>query len=106
MKSHWLRTAVAGVVVHMTAAGAFAADLPPASISKARIAVPSPAYNWSGFYGGGNVGYGWNSQTDQITPIADPAFILFPPLGAATSVPVHAKGFIGGAQLGYNWQLS
>jgi outer membrane immunogenic protein len=68
--------------------------------------VAASAYSWTGFYVGANAGYGWSDQTDSIAAITDPAFILGPPAGAATSVPVNVKGFIGGAQFGYNWQLS
>jgi outer membrane immunogenic protein len=78
-----------------------AADMPV----KATL-TPVPAYSWTGFYVGGNAGYGWNGNTDQIVAISDPAAILGPPAGAATAVPVNAKGFVGGVQSGYNWQLS
>ena len=32
MKSHWFGAAVVGAVAHLTAVGAFAADLPPAPV--------------------------------------------------------------------------
>lgn len=75
-------------------------------------------YNWSGFYIGGNAGYGWG-RADSATTIADGDFItchfcdnIF--AGGPTvdhliaqdagSPRLKPKGFIGGAQLGYNWQ--
>jgi len=51
----------------------------------AEIMTPVPAWSWTGFYGGANVGYAWSSGSD-------PAF---------TS---NMSGVIGGGQLGYNWQ--
>ncbi len=48
------------------------------------------AYNWSGFYIGGNVGYGWGSiDTNDIFGFS------------ATAKP---DGFFGGGQIGWNWQ--
>ncbi|MFZ5691219.1 MAG: outer membrane protein [Pseudomonadota bacterium] len=49
------------------------------------------AYNWSGFYIGGNVGYGWG-ETDTNN--------LFG-FGPATA---KQDGFFGGGQIGWNWQ--
>lgn len=40
---------------------ASAADLKP--VYKAPPIVGAPAYSWSGFYVGGNLGYGWGSNT-------------------------------------------
>jgi outer membrane immunogenic protein len=70
---------------------ASAADMP----AKAPTAVPvtTPLHNWSGFYFGGVVGYGWGrathcdaSPTTFCEPVTDP------------------KGWNGGLTLGYNWQ--
>jgi outer membrane immunogenic protein len=43
----------------------------------------APVFNWSGFYVGGHVGYGFGDV-----------------------VGADIDGFTGGAQLGYNWQFS
>jgi outer membrane immunogenic protein len=74
-------------------APALAADLP--------VKAPAPAfYNWTGFYGGLNAGYGWADPT-VIGPI-NPSDV---DLGIGqTSFPYHHSGFIGGVQAGYNWQ--
>ena len=72
----------------------FAADLPPSP----GIAQPivSPAYSWSGFYLGGQVGYARDSTRSQLQT----------PVGAMLSVWSYtADGVIGGAYSGYNWQL-
>src|SRR4029077_8788596 len=51
---------------------------------------PAPVHQWTGFYGGVNIGYGLAGITDN-TPLA------------ITSL-MH--GIIGGVQVGYNYQIS
>ena len=51
------RVLVGGFVAVAFTQIASAADLP----RKAPAAPPPPAINWTGFYVGGNVGYGWGS---------------------------------------------
>ncbi len=75
--------AVLGAVLAalVVAAPAQAADVPiRGPIYKA---APAPVYNWTGFYVGAHVGYGWASSG----------------LG-------DLDGFLGGVQAGYNWQFS
>jgi outer membrane immunogenic protein len=89
--------------------GAVAADLSPAY--KAPVKAIAPVASWTGFYIGGNVGYGWDSGSTGISSAStDPA--LAPALAAivgAGSYPAalspSTKGVIGGGQIGYNWQL-
>jgi outer membrane immunogenic protein len=64
------------------AAPASAADVPVRG--PVYKAAPAPVFNWTGFYFGGHVGYGWGD----------------------TVVGGDVDGFLGGVQLGYNWQLS
>lgn len=68
---------------------AVAADLPV----KAR---PQPAYDWSGFYLGGHVGYGGAAMGANSNPLPSQGVFL----------PSTATGIIGGYQGGYNWQLA
>jgi outer membrane immunogenic protein len=99
---HRLSAALVGVVsaIAFTQIAA-AADLPTkAPAYRPPVVVP---YNWTGFYVGGNAGYGFGAHSDHITAIADPSLIL---ADVHSSVPVDARGFIGGGQIGYNWQLS
>lgn len=65
----------------------------------------APAYNWSGFYVGGNIGHGFQTiDTDA----------LFNSVGAASTFPAsfaHSdqlkfRGTAGGVQIGFNWQAS
>jgi outer membrane immunogenic protein len=90
--------------------GAVAADLSPAY--KAPVKAIAPAASWTGFYIGGNVGYGWDSSGSTGISVASTDPALAPALAAivgagaypATLLP-SAKGVIGGGQIGYNWQL-
>ncbi|MBX9847504.1 MAG: outer membrane beta-barrel protein [Xanthobacteraceae bacterium] len=71
---------------------AAAADLPargPASVPAAYM----PVATWTGFYIGGNAGYGWGDQT-----------LSFSGAGSSGSIEASASGFVGGGQIGYNWQ--
>ena len=91
--------AVVSALVGITAATA--ADLPARTYTKAPVYV-EPAFNWSGFYVGGNIGYSWgrSANTAELSDFATGA-----PLFIATSRN-DVNGVIGGAQFGYNWQMS
>lgn len=67
-----------------------AADLPAAYKAPPPAAAP---YNWTGFYIGGNLGYGW-AHADATANIA----------GTITSGSENLNGVLGGGQLGFNWQ--
>jgi outer membrane immunogenic protein len=76
-----------------------------ASLNPAYAAPPAPlavpAWSWTGFYVGVNVGGSWGrSETDAN--LSDPFFtgaVLF-----ATPIDFNMNGVIGGGQIGYNWQ--
>jgi outer membrane immunogenic protein len=73
--------AISAVIATAAAGSAGAADLPR---GPAPYYSPTPTiYNWTGFYGGLNLGYEWGKTTNSS---ADPS------------------GVAGGGQLGYNWQ--
>ena len=91
MKRLWLGLAA----VVLTTAGAAAADLPV----KAPPLAPVMVWNWSGFYVGVNVGYGWSAKTDPVTFMNNVGTI-------ASSTAPAARGVFGGAQAGYNWQFN
>ena len=63
--------------------------------------VPA-AYNWSGFYVGGNLGYaqGDNRISQTAVSTAPPPFFA----GASDNSVITPKGVAGGLQVGYNWQ--
>src|SRR5579871_2410273 len=60
-------------------------------------APPAGVFNWSGFYIGGNAGYGWNDRDRSIMIVNNLG-------GPATGPGLDATGPFGGAQLGWNWQ--
>ena len=88
------RLCVAAMLAALLPVGAAsAADLRP--IYKAPPAVlPPPLYNWSGFYGGVNIGGSWGHQDTALTIGAS----------AVLSNSNHINGVIGGGQIGFNWQ--
>jgi len=99
MRPKTIGCVTAASLVFCGAVAARAADLPAAPVYKAPAAVA--AYNWSGFYIGGNAGYGWGNAADN-TAFNDPTFPV---------TDVHAnhdrlRGALGGVQAGYNWQSS
>jgi outer membrane immunogenic protein len=86
---------LASAALACVATPGFAADLP----MKAPAYVPPPVYDWTGFYIGGNGGWGW--ATEKSTEIL-PGSGAFP-VGFAFT-PRHENGGLGGVQAGYNWQ--
>ena len=112
MKRHLLASMI--LVGLAAAQPALSADLP-------RRAAPAPyvpmmaAYNWTGFYIGGNLGYGWGDVSHDVTGIGrtqvfSPAGALVsdsgPVGGSGFSNKANIDGFVGGGQLGWNWQTS
>jgi outer membrane immunogenic protein len=93
MISRVLLTAVSIVAL---AGVAHAADLPSTKSAPAFI-PPPPAFTWTGFYVGAQLGYQWG--TASITSILNRT-------GAAkTNLGYSPEGVIGGAHVGYNWQM-
>jgi outer membrane immunogenic protein len=79
------------VVLAALAAPAAAADL--ATKAPPPVYVPPPAFTWTGFYAGANLGAGWENFniTDNLT-------------GATLNSSTHSA-FVGGGQAGLNYQL-
>jgi outer membrane immunogenic protein len=96
------------LIAAIGATSAQAADLAARPYTKAPVAVAS-VYNWTGFYVGGNIGYGWGQDTSPIISFADPGGAVgFAPYFVANNVYPSRKpaGVIGGGQIGYNWQVN
>jgi outer membrane immunogenic protein len=91
-------------------APALAADLPV----KAPAYNAPAAYNWTGFYIGGNGGYEWtDGQTDPLTgtqsvpPNAGFGILSWQAFGIyPLTSNLGQQGAIGGLQAGYNWQFN
>ncbi len=88
MRRFTLALAAATFALGVTAASA--ADLGQRPVYKAQPA-PVMAYNWSGLYIGGHLGYAWGSE--EVRSVA-----------TSVSGTTDPSGFLGGAQIGVNWQ--
>jgi outer membrane immunogenic protein len=103
MKSFLIATALALTL----ATSANAADLAARPYTKAPVV--DPAYNWSGWYIGGNVGYSWghSSTGTFLDPTSDWGFesVAFRnEFASQSSARYSPQGVVGGLQTGYNWQ--
>jgi outer membrane immunogenic protein len=76
----------AGAIFSGGSAGA--ADLPVAPAYRAAPAV-APVFDWTGFYIGANIGYGWGRGSVAV---------------GGFSGSENLNGVLGGGQIGYNWQ--
>jgi outer membrane immunogenic protein len=105
------RIFVATIATALTSSAVLAADLPV----KAPPA-PMSAPGWTGFYIGGEVGYGWSNSADNWLP-NDPVSSFFSTASSPLLVPfagqqplanpynVKRNGLVGGFEAGYNWQV-
>ena len=86
----------------ISASAVSAADLASRPYTKA-APMMEPSWNWSGFYIGGNVGYGIShSQTDKaLVDPTRPSPVLLSSSGSAS-----ADGVIGGGQIGWNMMVA
>jgi outer membrane immunogenic protein len=80
-------------------AAASAADLAP-RYYKAPPPIVAAAYNWSGFYGGINGGWGTSHNCYTNTVVGG---VAFPPAGEGCH---DASGGTVGGQVGYRWQAN
>jgi outer membrane immunogenic protein len=91
---------VAAAIAMLVAPAAFAADLAVPRYTKAPPMVVDPGYDWSGFYAGLNIGYGWGgSSTVANFNDATSGALL-----SSTAGKFDMNGVNGGGQIGYNWQ--
>ncbi len=92
IRTSLLATAFVGAVLAI-ASSASAADLPVKA--PPMVTPPPPVFNWSGFYVGGQVGYGWgHGNTDSFNANTG-AFVA--------SAESNRNGWFGGGQIGYNY---
>lgn len=96
--------AVASVV--LASGSVHAADL-AAQYTKAPMMAP--AYNWTGFYVGGNVGGQWGSADPTTSTVFSPtgyfATSSVPAINAVGAQGVNSSSVTGGFTAGYNWQV-
>jgi outer membrane immunogenic protein len=115
--------AVSAVALALSAGSAFAADLPSRKEAPIYIPPPPPPM-WTGFYGGLNIGGGWDDggSSTGYSAYFDPKFAIgsTPTTGRFRPRPIGpanlffepngnslgtAGGVLGGAQVGYNYQF-
>jgi len=92
------KTLLALAIVAGGTLAANAADLRP--VYKAAPAPAPVAYNWSGFYVGGNVGFGWAESTASRFAVNGMVVPPAPPIDPT----FDRDGWFGGGQIGWNWQ--
>ena len=74
-------------------ASTWASDLPMKQAYKApAMLAPTPVYNWTGLYVGGNLGGAWGNL--EVSDVANGA-----------TISPDASGFTGGGQIGYDYQM-
>jgi opacity protein-like surface antigen len=95
---------------HVAQANDNLANAKPARVRAIKPAPEPPPpqpYNWTGFYGGMNVGAAWGSY-DPTTATSLDVYLFHPrdvaAVNAAGAQRINPVGFAGGAQFGYNWQ--
>jgi outer membrane immunogenic protein len=93
------RLVLAASILAFSAAAASAADLAP-RYYKAPPPIVEAAYNWSGFYGGINGGWGTSHNCWTNTAVFG---VAAPPAGEGCH---DASGGTVGGQIGYRWQAS
>src|SRR4051794_13284520 len=80
---------------------AFAGPEPMPSGKEMKQVAPMPEcdFTWTGFYIGGNIGYGWGDGDVDVEPLPDAAaFVFLNP----TTLHTDPSGVIGGGQIGFN----
>lgn len=99
-----MKTLSAATVIAMTlgVGSALASDLP--STKGPPAYAPPPAFTWTGFYNGLNIGGGWldHGNGGGFVLVPAPGAIVFLPTGSDT----NGGGVVGGYQSGYNYQFS
>jgi outer membrane immunogenic protein len=88
---------ISGLLIAAPLSTASAADMP----LKAPPAPPAPAFSWTGFYIGGQVG---GASGHDNASIANPGIPFPPPIFIPFTV--NTNGAMGGFHAGYNYQVS
>jgi len=88
---------ISGIAMAMfCSSAALAADLP---VQPPPVYVP-PAFTWTGFYFGDNLGFGGDRFVYPFSAAAVDGSAAF-----AGSVSITSEGVLGGGQVGYNWEF-
>ena len=90
------KIAIAVATLAIGTVSASAADM-AARYTKAPVAAPVAVYNWTGFYIGADVGYGWGRSTGTLANAAGLAPVPY---------SLSPSGVIGGGFIGGNYQIN
>jgi outer membrane immunogenic protein len=101
MKCSFGRITVSALLIAAPLSAANAADMP----LKAPPPPPAPVYSWTGFYVGGNAGYGWG-QNQSVVFSDVPGPLVSASVGIPAPISFKTSGALGGFQAGYNWQFN
>ena len=107
--------AVAGSALFTGIATAGAADM---AVKARPMAAPPPAFSWTGFYIGANIGGAWTPEQRQLRFWTAVPGLYRPGAERRDTRPSfpgnwprltgngNSSGVIGGGQIGYNWQVN
>lgn len=84
---------LAGIAALVSTA-AMGADVTPPPIQQVVPRIGPAPFSWTGFYVGGNAGYGFADATATVSGF-----------GVTSTAAERLTGAIAGGQLGFNWQL-
>jgi outer membrane immunogenic protein len=102
MKMRLLGLLAATAITTAGISAASAADLPVRAAPPVFAAVP--VFTWTGFYVGGNLGWGWRDDDNETVVLSGPGI----PAGLVGTLNFdngNDGNFTGGGQIGYNYQI-
>jgi len=102
MKTRILGLLAATALATAAVSSVSAADLPARAAPPVFAAVP--VFTWTGFYVGGNLGWGWRDDDNETVVLTGPGI----PAGLVGTLNFdngNDGNFTGGGQIGYNYQI-
>lgn len=95
--------------ISILVAGSLAASAADMPLRYTKAPAMAAVYNWTGFYVGANVGYGWGQSDlrttlDQNSSWAVEGADFQNQFIAISNNRLNPAGVVGGLQAGYNWQ--
>jgi outer membrane immunogenic protein len=101
MKNYILGLLAATALTTAAVSAASAADL-PSRAAPAPVFAPVPVFTWTGFYVGGQLGYGWNADDNDFDVPVGYTVGGVPFTGFGGN---EGDGFLAGVHAGYNVQF-